>query len=113
MRKVLIALGSNTKQTYNIGKAKVALSEMFEDIFFTDEVWTKPIGVDSDMYLNGLASFTTSLTKKEVLKQLKNIELALGDSHQNHQKGIVLIDIDLIEWGEEKVKPIVWLNSEE
>lgn len=33
----------------------------------------------------------------------------MGDSHENHQIGKVLIDIDLAQYGEKIVKKIIWL----
>ena len=40
---------------------------------------------------------------------LKEIEQTMGDSHENHQIGKVLIDIDLAQYGEKIVKKIIWV----
>ena len=35
----------------------------------------------------------------------------MGDSHENHQRGMVLIDIDLAQYGDKIVKEIIWLQK--
>lgn len=64
----------------------------------------------SDKYLNCIAHFTTSLSLEQLVQQLKNIETAMGDTHENHKQGIVLIDLDVIKYGDKEVKKIAWLQ---
>ena len=37
----------------------------------------------------------------------------MGDSHENHQQGKVLIDIDLVQYDGKIVKGIIWLETSE
>lgn len=108
--KTTISLGSNTEQEQHIEEAIERLKTMFSDITFTQPQWTEPIGVVSDRYLNCLANFTTSLSLQQLVQQLKNIETAMGDTHENHKQGIVLIDLDVIKYGDKEVKKIAWLQ---
>lgn len=108
--KITISLGSNTEQEQNIEEAIERLKTVFSDITFTQPQWTDPIGVVSDRYLNCLANFTTSLSLQQLVQQLKNIETAMGDTHENHKQGIVLIDLDVIKYGDKEVKKIAWLQ---
>ena len=108
--KITISLGSNTEQEQHIEEAIERLKTVFSDITFTQLQWTDPIGVVSDRYLNCLANFTTSLSLQQLVQQLKDIETAMGDTHENHKQGIVLIDLDVIKYGDKEVKKIAWLQ---
>ena len=108
--KITIALGSNTEQQQHIKEAIERLKTVFSDITFTQPQWTDPIGVVSDRYLNCLANFTTSLSLQQLVQLLKDIETAMGDTHENHKQGIVLIDLDVIKYGNKEVKKIAWLQ---
>ena len=108
--KTTISLGSNTEQEQHIEEAIERLKTVFSDITFTQPQWTDPIGVVSDRYLNCLANFTTSLSLQQLVQQLKDIETAMGDKHENHEQGIVLIDLDVIKYGDREVKKIAWLQ---
>lgn len=108
--KITVSLGSNTEQEQHIEEAIERLKTVFSDITFTQPQWTEPVGVVSDRYLNCLANFTTSLSLQQLLQQLKDIETAMGDTHENHKQGIVLIDLDVIKYGDKEVKKIAWLQ---
>lgn len=108
--KITVSLGSNTEQEQHIEEAIERLKTVFSDITFTQPQWTEPVGVVSDRYLNCLANFTTSLPLQQLVQQLKNIETAMGDTHENHKQGIVLIDLDVIKYGDKEVKKIAWLQ---
>ncbi len=108
--KITISLGSNTEQEQHIEEAIERLKTVFSDITFTQPQWTEPVGVVSDKYLNCLANFTTSLPLQQLVQQLKDIETAMGDTHENHKQGIVLIDLDVIKYGDKEVKKIAWLQ---
>ena len=72
--EIMISLGSNTNQEANIKTAIEELKKEFNDIHFTEPIWTEPIGVQSDKYLNSLASFTTLVRGfKQGFKAHRNI----------------------------------------
>lgn len=106
--KVVITLGSNTCQQANINKAKELLRQRFDGIRFSDEEWTDPVGVVSDRYLNCIGHLDTRLSLDALKTTLKEVERLMGDSHENHQRGTVIIDIDIIRYGERKIKDIIW-----
>ena len=54
------------------------------------------------MYLNQLVYATTSLSVDELQSALKNIELCLGRTTEDRQKGIVRIDLDLLQYGDQR-----------
>lgn len=109
--KITLAIGSNTQQQQNVAEAKTRLRRLFPDIVFGKELWTEPVGIRSDRFLNLLAYADTTLTLEELQKQLKGIEHEMGDSHENHQQGCVLIDIDLACYDGQTVKKVVWLRD--
>lgn len=106
--KVVITLGSNTCQQANINKAKELLRQRFDGIRFSDEEWTDPVGIVSDRYLNCIGHLDTRLSLDALKTTLKEVERLMGDSHENHQRGTVIIDIDIIRYGERKIKDIIW-----
>ena len=109
--KVKISLGSNINQTDNICKAKKLLANIFPDIQFSKTIWTDPICIKSEKYLNCTGKLTTTLSKKQLILILKKIEQTMGDNHTNHKLGKIIIDIDLNIYGTELVKPIIWQNN--
>ena len=109
--EIVITLGSNINQIANINKAKKELQKLFSNIDFIYERWTNPIGVESDKYLNCIAIFFFFLSIAEITNKLKHIEILMGDSHSQHVFGNVIIDIDLIRYGNVKLRKIIWLSE--
>lgn len=109
--KFTLSIGSNTDQSSNVTEAKQRLRMLFPDIVFSEEHWTPPVGIVSDRFLNLLAYAETTLSAEELQKKLKQIEADMGDSHANHQKGHVVIDLDLACYDGKEVKPIIWLEQ--
>ena len=109
--KTIIALGSYSKQEENISKAQILLKQRFKGIRFSNPVWTESIGIESDTFLNCIGYFETEYSLEQVRDYLKAIEQIMGDSHENHQRGMVLIDIDLAQYGDKIVKEIIWLQK--
>jgi len=93
----------------SISKAQTLLKQRFKNVKFSDRRWTEPIGITSDKFLNCIGTLETEMSLTQVIQCLKEIEQTMGDSHENHQKGKVLIDIDLAQYGEKIVKEIIWL----
>ena len=100
-------MGSNYNQEENISKAQTLLKQRFKNVKFSDTQWTEPIGITSDKFLNCIGTLETEMSLTQVVQCLKEIEQTMGDSHENHQKGKVLIDIDLAQYGEKIVKEII------
>ncbi len=111
--KIIITLGSNTHQEENVSAAQILLKQCYKDISFSETRWTEPIGIESDKFLNCTGTFETDLPPEKVKQQLKEIERKMGDSHENHQQGKVLIDIDLVQYDGKIVKGIIWLETSE
>lgn len=112
--KVIISLGSNYNQEKNIKRAREILNHLIPDAEFTKPIWTDPIAeadrpAGKDKYLNCLVEGHVHMSEASLKARLKQMEISLGDNHENHVKGVVSIDLDLIQYGEHKIRDIIWL----
>lgn len=98
--KVLISLGSNIDEYNNISEAKKMLNKCFCNLRYSSFVWTKPIGISSGYFFNGLAYGDTSYNLERTLEILKDIESKCGSLKEEKRVGIVRIDLDLMKYGE-------------
>lgn len=100
LKELILALGTNCNQEKTISLAQEKLRSMFgKDIIFTECVWTEPIGIKSDKFLNCLA-FTHTQHKLEYLcKALKHIERTCGNCKRARTNNIVSMDIDILKYG--------------
>lgn len=110
-QKLLIALGTNVNQKQNIQKAMDLLRKTWHDILFTNLKWTKPIGMDTDLFYNCLAYTKVDEDLSQVQQILKNIEKACGNTEINrgHQK--IQMDIDILMFGTHKLHEQDWQRS--
>lgn len=113
MNMIILALGSNRNRRKNIRQAQQFLRNLLPDIIFTKTIKTDAIGSNTPLpfFYNCMAKATTSLPLAELQQQLRNIETTMGDSHESHQKGIVVIDIDLLAYGSQQFKADDWKRS--
>ena len=75
--KIVIALGSNVDQEAHILKAKKWLEATFEDMTFGTSLWTEPIGLSSDKFLNTLGVGYTNVNMERTLLANKSISTAI------------------------------------
>lgn len=111
--KVELSLGSNTNAEVNMARAKELLAVLLPGIAFGETVWTAPyptklVPHPTKKYLNCLAAAETALTQDELVAALKQLERQMGDSHENHKAGRVLIDVDLLSYNGLTVKEKRW-----
>ncbi|MDR2956120.1 MAG: 2-amino-4-hydroxy-6-hydroxymethyldihydropteridine diphosphokinase [Prevotella sp.] len=106
MNKALLSIGTNEDREVNMALCHKFLDSIFSDISYSKTSLTEPYGTKykSD-FLNQLAVIYTTHTQKEVSLSLKEIERKMGRKDNDKEKGIVKIDIDLVIWNEEVLKP--------
>lgn len=110
--KLILALGSNSNQEKNIENAIIMLQKLFDDnIRITRKVWTEPIGIKSDKFLNCLVSANTSFEFENIQRALKNIEVLCGDKKENRKQNIIRIDIDILQFGDKKFHDRDWTRK--
>lgn len=102
--EVIIALGSNVGSHY-LAKSRQFLREYVNIMQATGIITTKPIGMKSADFHNQMLIGTTELTLDELTLNTKKTEAALG---RQHGKGIVSIDIDLMQYDDTILHPDDW-----
>ena len=96
---LILALGSNHDQQRHIEEAITNLSRQFKNIRFTSRVWTEPIGIESDKFLNCLAYVNTSHTINQIRRTLRQVEIKCKDTKTLRKKNTVNLDIDILLHG--------------
>ena len=105
---ILLALGSNIATEQNIDHAKARLLAVFPQLQFSRSLFTPAIGIVSPPFTNCLAEGYCSAPLEEVIVALKDIEAQMGSVPEERKKGIVKIDIDLLQFDDTKRKADDW-----
>lgn len=106
MNEALISIGSNEDKEANLVLCRKLLHDYFTDITFSDTSITSPYGANyQNDFLNQLAIVNTEKQQEEVSKILKTLEKKMGRTPSDKKNGVVKIDIDLIIWNNEVIKP--------
>lgn len=105
---ILLALGSNVAAELHIEQAKARLSAVFPQLRFSRSLITPAIGIVSPPFINCLAEGYCSVPLEGVLVTLKDIEAEMGSVSEERKKGIVKIDIDLLQFDGTKRKADDW-----
>lgn len=105
---ILLCLGTNTDQAHHMRAAQKMLRQHLPDIRFTRILWTKPIGHPTPLYLNALATATTPLSPEALHALLKAVERRLGRTAADKPLHRVPIDIDLLQYGGQRLRPADW-----
>lgn len=108
LTKILLCVGSNYMPEENMVRAKGLMKDLFPDIFFTRDVWTEPIGINSDKFLNCLASAYTYHGIKQIEMAIKQIEHKCGRKKPEAHNGIIKMDIDILLFGDMKLHEDDW-----
>lgn len=99
--QVIICLASNIDQQQHLEKAREQLSLLLSEAHYTTEHWTEPVNtLRKEPYLNQLCRGTTTFGANLLGELLKEIEKRLGRKHE--EDGIVTIDIDLLQYDEQR-----------
>ena len=104
---IIISLASNEQQAEHLAKAREQLERFLGNLHFTAEHWTDPIHSHRrERYLNQLCRGTTTMSANRLNEVLKEIELRLGRTRNDD--GIVAIDLDLLQYDEERYHQRDW-----
>lgn len=106
MNTILLSIGSNRFAKTNIDKAKRMLTRLFPGMIFTPPILTEPDDEKySFLFRNVLAKVETGLMPEEIIEKIKQTERAVGRSPRDKYLGKVIIDIDLIKYNDEILRP--------
>lgn len=104
--QIIIALGSNTNPRQNMERASSAIELLLPDIRWSEAVYTAPEACSNPaLFLNRVGIAHTSLPVADLIRHFKQIERALGRVPENKHQGIIPMDIDLLQWNSELLKP--------
>lgn len=95
---ILLALGSNYNAEKNMERAKGLLQHLFSGVVYSSSIWTDPININSDKFLNCLAYAESTHTVSQLLIALKQIERRCGDSKSLRRMSTVRMDIDILKY---------------
>lgn len=106
MNKALLCIGSNDNGEENILACKSFIEKEFGEVIYSNTSITIPYGRSyKNDFLNQLAIFYTDRDQSEVINILKEIEKLIGRKPEDKSSGLVKIDIDLLCWNNEVLKP--------
>lgn len=104
--QIIIALGSNTNPRQNMERASSAIELLLPDIRWSEAVYTAPEACSNPaLFLNRVGIAHTSLPVADLIRHFKQIERALGRVPENKHQGIIPMDIDLLQWNDDLLKP--------
>ena len=103
MHKVLIAIGSNHRQSVHVQWASQWLSNLLDNCRLSRCLWTPDIKGTGRWYMNRLAVGESNLSVAELEQRLKETEVRLGRTKQQ-----VTIDLDLMLYDDEQYHLSDW-----
>lgn len=106
MNSFILLFSSNFDALRNIEKAKSVLEKKFGKAGYSECLSSEAVGNGEGIYFNAVGLFTTDIEVAEyVNKYLKEIEIELGRVKGPESHGKVAIDLDLVEWNGEILRP--------
>lgn len=106
MNKALLSIGTNEDRETNLSVCHQYLNQLFGDIVYSKTSMTVPYGnLYKNDFLNQLALIYTDKDKQDVTDLLKSVEKKMGRIGADKEKGIVKIDVDIVIWNNEVIKP--------
>ena len=106
MNHAYLCIGSNRDKAVNMKRAEAMLRAYFATIRFSPLMETQAIGCpDAERYLNQVAVCGCEEPLGEVQAALKRMEWEIGRRPTDKVSGRMPIDIDLLQWNDEVLKP--------
>ena len=106
---IIISIGSNCNQKENISFAKKKLAGMLgEQTSFTRDMWTEPVGIQSEKFINCICISTTRHTLLQLTKAFKQLEKKCKRSKKNDLISKIPLDIDILLYGNQRYHEKDW-----
>jgi 7,8-dihydro-6-hydroxymethylpterin-pyrophosphokinase len=114
MNRFIILLASNSEAEKNIAKARNLLAQAFpEGTRFSENHWSAALVKEGQlppkgecaMYLNTVCVARSEMALDDVQVFLKQTETEMGRLRGAEAQGHVAIDMDLVEWNGEILRP--------
>ena len=106
---IIISIGSNYNQKENISFAKKKLAGMLgEQTSFTRDMWTEPVGIQSEKFIHCICISTTRHTLLQLTKAFKQLEKKCERSKKNDLISKIPLDIDILLYGNQRYHEEDW-----
>ena len=106
---IIISIGSNYNQKENISFAKKKLTGMLgEQTSFTRDMWTEPVGIQSEKFINCICISSTKHTLLQLTKAFKQLERKCERSKKNDLINKIPLDIDILLYGDQRYHKKDW-----
>ena len=106
MNYAYLCIGSNRDKAVNMRRAEAMLRAYFTTIRFSPLMETEAIGCPgAERYLNQVAICCCKEPLDEVQNALKRMEWEIGRRPTDKATGRMPIDIDLLQWNDQPLKP--------
>ena len=105
---VILALGANVDAEENIYKALGLLQAHLASMHHSHPVWTAPIGLQSEDFLNCVVQGQCDIEFEELCQLTKEIEQICGNTIEKRKKGEIVMDIDILQYGGKKYHRPDW-----
>lgn len=101
MHKAIISLGSNIPEGCTILDCAMKIMRLwFNEITFSDRLQNPAVNMEkpANDFINQLALVETTMEPKEIIALCKRLEIILGNSREQRDKAVIVIDADLVEY---------------
>ena len=113
MNRAVIGIGSNLPDSEKIVlECCKKIREIVEDSEFSTCYETVPVStISQPNYHNCVGIITTPKAFDEIRAIFKSMEAEAGRTKSDKQRGVVILDIDIVKWNDEVVSPRDFLQD--
>ena len=113
MTRAVIGIGSNLPDSEKIVlECCKKIREIVEDSEFSTCYETVPVStIPQPNYHNCVGIITTPKAFDEIRAIFKSMEAEAGRTKSDKQRGVVILDIDIVKWNDEVVSPRDFLQD--
>ncbi|MBP3353731.1 MAG: 2-amino-4-hydroxy-6-hydroxymethyldihydropteridine diphosphokinase [Bacteroidales bacterium] len=107
MNKAILGIGSNYPDAYiRVEECCKRINDMVEFATFSSIYQTEAVGLKpAPPYHNCVALIETSISYDKLKALFKDMEIKTGRNAKDKEQGLVIIDIDIVTWNNEVLRP--------
>ena len=113
MHKIILSVGTNFNYEQNAKLVKEKLTEEINEIQFSEDMLTEPIGdiTSKENFLNFLVYGSTEKGVEQLVSILKLIETQCGNTKFLRDEGKIAMDIDLLKCDNQRFHESDWTRD--
>lgn len=112
MNVAVLSLGSNSPdKEQQMRNAVKQMKHLFNSVAISDFYEVPAFNGKDAPYLNAVMVVSTAMSINDVNSLLKRWEVKCGRTPESKQKGIVPIDLDIVMWNSEVIRPVDYSRS--